>query len=204
LGGLVELQADRTACLEESAAAGPRPGGEQGEALQPSEKLTRFERAVLPHLHAAYNLARWLTRNDHDAEDVVQEAYVRALTFFSGFRGEDGRSWLLSVVRNTCYTWLEKHRGRGPTVSLDERIHGATSSLNPEEIILRQASSEELRSAIEQLPAEFREVVVLRELEDLSYKEIARALSIPLGTVMSRLTRARTRLQQYFSPPKEC
>jgi RNA polymerase sigma-70 factor (ECF subfamily) len=172
--------------------------------LQSSEKLTRFERAVLPHLHAAYNLARWLTRNDHDAEDVVQEAYVRALTFFSGFRGEDGRSWLLSVVRNTCYTWLEKHRLRGPTVSLDEQVHAPSRTLSPEEIILRQADSDELRLAIEELPLEFREVLVLRELEGLSYKEIASALGIPLGTVMSRLTRARGRLQQFLTARKEC
>jgi RNA polymerase sigma-70 factor (ECF subfamily) len=175
----------------------------EGEGLATSDKLTRFERAVLPHLHAAYNLARWLTRNDHDAEDVVQEAYVRALTFFGGFRGEDGRAWLLSVVRNTCYTWLEKHRKQEPTVSLDEKIHGSSSILNPEEILLRQASGEELRSALEDLPVEFREVIVLRELEGMSYKEIARALDIPTGTVMSRLTRGRARLQHILSAQRE-
>jgi RNA polymerase sigma-70 factor (ECF subfamily) len=167
--------------------------------LQALDKVGRFERAVLPHLEAAYNLARWLTRSDHDAEDVVQEAYVRALTFFDSFRGEDGRAWLLTVVRNTCYTWLEKHRSREPPVSLDERIHAPTSELNPEEIFLRQADGEELRAAVEALPVEFREVIVLRELEELSYKEISVVLSIPLGTVMSRLTRARARLQQSLS-----
>jgi RNA polymerase sigma factor (sigma-70 family) len=167
--------------------------------LQALDKVGRFERAVLPHLEAAYNLARWLTRNDHDAEDVVQEAYVRALTFFDSFRGEDGRAWLLAVVRNTCYTWLEKHRSKEPPVSLDERIHAPTSALNPEGIFLRRTSGEELRAAVEALPVEFREVVVLRELEELSYKEIAVVLAIPLGTVMSRLTRARARLQQSLS-----
>jgi RNA polymerase sigma-70 factor (ECF subfamily) len=171
--------------------------------LHASEKLTRFERAVLPHLEAAYNLARWLARNDHDAEDIVQEAYVRALTFFEGFRGEDGRAWLLSVVRNTCYTWLEKHRGRMPTVVLNEKVHAPSSTLNPEHLYLQQATGEELRSAVAELPLEFREVVVLRELEDLSYKEIAAVLGIPLGTVMSRLTRARARLQQSLSAREE-
>jgi RNA polymerase sigma-70 factor (ECF subfamily) len=168
-----------------------------------ASEFTRFERAVLPHLEAAYNLARWLLRNDHDAEDVVQEAYVRALTFFGSFRGEDGRAWLLSVVRNTCYTWLEKHRGRTPTVPLDEKVHAASSTLNPEQLYLQQATREELHAAVAELPLEFREVVVLRELEDLSYKEIAAVLDIPLGTVMSRLTRARARLQQTLSARKE-
>jgi RNA polymerase sigma-70 factor (ECF subfamily) len=171
--------------------------------LQALDKGTRFERAVLPHLEAAYNLARWLTRNDHDAEDVVQEAYVRAFTFFDGFRGEDGRSWLLSVVRNTCYTWLQKHRYGERTVSLDERLHGSSNALNPEQLFLAKATSEELNMAVASLPEEFREVVVLRELEGLSYKEIAAVLAIPMGTVMSRLTRARARLQQCLLARKE-
>jgi len=171
--------------------------------LQAPDKRACFERVVLPHLEAAYNLARWLTRSDHDAEDVVQEAYLRAFRFFHGFRGGDGRSWLLSVVRNTCYTWLEKHRGQGPTVSLDEQVHGPSDSLNPERLLLEQAAGEELRAVVAALPEEFREVVVLRELEGLSYKEIAAILGVPLGTVMSRLTRARARLQQCLCPRKE-
>jgi RNA polymerase sigma-70 factor (ECF subfamily) len=170
--------------------------------LEASE-LTRFERAVLPHLDAAYNLARWLVRNDHDAEDVVQDAYVRAWTFFAGFRGEDGRAWLLSVVRRTCYTWLEKHRGRAPAVPLDEKVHAPSSALDPERLCLARATAEELRAAVDALPVEFREVVVLRELEELSYKEIAVVLDVPLGTVMSRLTRARARLQQGLSAREE-
>jgi RNA polymerase sigma factor (sigma-70 family) len=187
--------------MKEPPRDGPRAEG--GRRLQASDKRTRFERAVLPHLEAAYNLARWLTRNDQDADDVVQEACVRALTFFDSFRGEDGRSWLLAVVRNTCYTWLEKHRAQQPTIPLDENVHGSSSSLNPEELFLRQAASEVLRAAVADLPLEFREVVVLREMEDLSYKEIAAVLGIPLGTVMSRLTRGRARLQQCLSARKE-
>jgi len=171
--------------------------------LQTLDKRTRFEQVVMPHLEAAFNLARWLTRNDHDAEDVVQEAYVRAFTFFDGFRGEDGRSWLLTVVRNTCYTWLEKQRPHEPTVRLDERVHAPSSALNPEHLFLRRATGEELRAVVEELPLEFREVVVLRELEGLSYKEIAAMLSLPLGTVMSRLTRGRARLRQSLSAGKE-
>jgi RNA polymerase sigma-70 factor (ECF subfamily) len=171
--------------------------------LEVPDRRTRFERAVLPHLDAAYNLARWLTRNDHDAEDVVQEATVRALTFFDGFRGEDGRSWLLSVVRNTCYTWLEKHRARQPPLSLDETVHAPSDTFNPERLFVQQATGEELRAAVDGLPMEFREVVVLRELEGLSYKQIAAVLDVPLGTVMSRLTRARARLHRALSARKE-
>ena len=171
--------------------------------LHSSDKRTRFEQVCLPHLEAAYNLARWLTRNDHDAEDVVQEAYVRAFTFFDGFRGEDGRSWLLAVVRNTCWTWLEKHRPHEKTVSLDENVHAPSSDLDPEQLFFRRAENEELREAVARLPLEFREVVVLRDLEGLSYKEVAAVLSIPLGTVMSRLTRARARLLQSLSVSKE-
>jgi RNA polymerase sigma-70 factor (ECF subfamily) len=171
--------------------------------LHALDKRGRFEQVALPHLEAAYNLARWLTRNEHDAEDVVQEAYARAYAFFDSFRGEDGRAWLLAVVRNTCYTWLEKHRPHEPTVRLDEKVHAPSSALNPEHLYLRRAASEELRAVVADLPVEFREVVVLRELEELSYKEIAAVLSIPLGTVMSRLTRARARLQQSLLARKE-
>ena len=171
--------------------------------MHAADKRARFEQVALPHLAAAYNLARWLTRHEHDAEDVVQEAYARAFTFFDGFRGGDGRAWLLAVVRNTCYTWLEKHRPPGPTVRLDEKVHAPTSALNPERLYQRREGGEALRAAVAELPAEFREVVVLRELEELSYKEIAAVLSIPLGTVMSRLTRARARLQQLLAARKE-
>jgi RNA polymerase sigma factor (sigma-70 family) len=160
-------------------------------------RLARFEQAVIPHLAAAYNLARWLTRNDHDAEDVVQEAYVRACKFFNSFHGGDSRAWLLAIVRRTCYTWLQHNRGHELQAVFDAESHGAEGeTANPETLLLRRANQQLLRQALEELPVEFREVIVLRELEGLSYKEIAHIADLPLGTVMSRLARARQRLQQ--------
>jgi RNA polymerase sigma-70 factor (ECF subfamily) len=183
-----------------SHAAGGRArtkGGPVTETIQ----LRRFEEVVLPHLDAAYNLARWLTGDDHDAEDVVQEAYFRAFKFFHGFRGGDGRAWVLTVVRHTCYTWLQRHRTREPVISFDEELHGSASDeLNPERILLQRADSQMLRAAVEALPLEFREVLVLREMEGLSYQEIAALIEIPVGTVMSRLSRARKQLQQRLAP----
>jgi RNA polymerase sigma-70 factor (ECF subfamily) len=159
--------------------------------------LTRYEEALLPHLPAAYNLARWLTRNDHDAEDVVQEAYLRALKFFGGFHGGDSRAWLLTIVRNTCYTWLQQNRPPDRTTEFDEEIHTLDGEAsNPETLLLETVDTQLLRQALEELPVEFREVVILRELEGLSYKEIADIADIPMGTVMSRLARARKRLLQ--------
>ena len=156
----------------------------------------RFEQALLPHLGAAYNLARWLTHDEHEAEDLVQEAYLRAWKSFAGFHGADGRAWLLMIVRNTCYTWLERKRARGTAAAFDEKIHGAQDdTLNPETLLLRKEDRESVQQAVEVLPVELREVVVLRELEGLSYKEIAGIAGIPIGTVMSRLARARDRLQ---------
>jgi RNA polymerase sigma-70 factor (ECF subfamily) len=161
---------------------------------------SQFEELVLPHLDAAYNLARWLTGNEHDAEDVVQDAFVRAFKFFGGFRGGNCRSWLLTIVRNTAYSWLEKNRGRHPADEFNEEVHATEDeSANPEAQLLLQADREQVRQAVEQLPAEFREVIVLRELEDLSYREIAGIAGIPIGTVMSRLARARKILQQTLS-----
>jgi RNA polymerase sigma factor (sigma-70 family) len=165
--------------------------------LHDDSQLTRFEQAILPHLDAAYNLARWLTRRDQDAEDVVQEACLRAFQFFGSFRGGDGRTWLLAIVRNTCYTWLQKNRGREQTVSFDEEKHGLTlAERGPEVRLLQTEDAEMLHDALRELPTEFREVVVLRELEELSYQEIAHVAGIPVGTVMSRLARGRERLQQ--------
>jgi len=156
-----------------------------------------FEREVLPHLDAAYNLARWLTRNDQDAQDVVQEAYLRAFRFFSGFRGGDARAWLLKIVRNTCYTWLQQNRPQQPTEEFDEKLFGLDPrALNPEEALLRSDSGKLLRQALEILPKDFREVLILRELEGMSYKEISAVTGMPLGTVMSRLSRARSGLRQ--------
>ena len=159
--------------------------------------LQNFEEAALPHLRAAYNLARWLTRNETDAEDVVQEAYLRAYKHFGSFHGGDGRPWLLAIVRNTCYTWMRHNRSRELTVPLDDELHEIESKdLNPEALLLQSAESQAVRQALEELPVEFREVIVLREFEGLSYKQIADVVEIPLGTVMSRLARARKRLQQ--------
>jgi RNA polymerase sigma factor (sigma-70 family) len=161
------------------------------------DKLDRFEETVLPHLGAAYNLARWLVRNDQDAEDVVQEAYLRALRFFGGFRGGDSRSWLLTIVRNACYTWLHDNRLQEQTTVFDEEVHGIDGGAsNSETTLLRNTDIHALRQALGQLPVEFREVVILRELEGLSYKEIGDIANIPLGTVMSRLARGRKQLQQ--------
>ena len=156
-----------------------------------------FELEVLPHLDAAYNLARWLMRNDEDAQDVVQEAYMRAFRFFSGFRGEDVRPWLLRIVRNTCYTWLQLHRLPSHTTEFDEELFVPDSGAqNAEEALLRNDGSKLLRQALETLPTDFREVLVLRELQGMSYKEISEVTGMPPGTVMSRLSRARTRLRQ--------
>ncbi len=158
-------------------------------------KLVSFEIVVVPHMGAAYNLARWLIGNEHDAEDMVQEAYLRAYRFFDAYRGGDGRSWLLTIVRNTCYTWLQQNRK--PLLALDEDMPELNNTQsNPEEILLRNVNAELLRSAVADLPLEFREAIVLRELEGLSYKEISAIACVPLGTVMSRLARARSRLQQ--------
>ncbi len=156
-----------------------------------------FESSVLPHLDAAYNLARWLTRNEHDAQDMVQEAYLRAFRFFGGFRGGDTRAWLLQIVRNTCYTQLQNNRPQELATTFDEEIHSEKSgSMNPETLLLRSRDSQLLRQALEELPVNFREVLVLHELEGLSYSEIAEVSNIRLGTVMSRLSRARERLRQ--------
>jgi RNA polymerase sigma-70 factor (ECF subfamily) len=162
-------------------------------------KRERFEQTVLPHLDAAYNLARWLTRNDQDAQDVTQEACLRAFRFFDGYQGGNMRAWFLTIVRNTCYTWLHQNRAPGGSDEVfDEEIHSTDESggASPEIQALAGADRETLRRALEELPEVFREVLVLRELEGMSYKEIADVSSVSLGTVMSRLARARTRLRQ--------
>jgi len=177
------------------ARAGQEREVNQSRVLEQPD-VARFEQAILPHLTAAYNLARWLTGNDHDAEDVVQESYLRALKFFSGFRGGSSRPWLLTIVRNTCYTWMRRNRMEEPGLELDEEIYVDSNSPSPEAILLAAARSDIVHRALEQLPAEFREIVILRELEGLSYKEIAEVAGVPVGTVMSRLARARARLQK--------
>jgi RNA polymerase sigma-70 factor (ECF subfamily) len=163
--------------------------------LPGQEELTRFERAVLPHWKAAYNLARWLVGHEQDAEDVVQEAYLRAFKFFDGFHGEDSRAWLLAIVRNTAYTWLRQNKQIEVATEFDEELHSAEGDeTTSESELVRMADYQELREALEALPVAYREVIILHDLEGLAYKEIARVADIPLGTVMSRLARARKRL----------
>ena len=160
----------------------------------------RFEEVALPHLPAAYNLARWLVRNDQDAEDVVQEAYLRAFRFFEGYRGGESRAWLLTIVRHTCYTWLQRNRARELTDSIDESHEEATADFaNPEMRLAQEADAQMVRASLAELPLEFREVMVMRELEELSYKEIATIADLPIGTVMSRLARGRKRLHSLLA-----
>jgi RNA polymerase sigma-70 factor (ECF subfamily) len=159
--------------------------------------LPNFEQAVLPHLDAAYNLARWLTRNQQDAEDAVQDAYLRAYRFFPSYRGGDARPWLMKIVRNTCYTWLRANRPLQEAAEFDENLFPpATPAQNPEESALETSNSALLQKALEQLPAKSREVIVLREIEELSYRQIAEIMGVPPGTVMSSLSRARARLRE--------
>lgn len=175
--------------------------GKGGDVLDLQERA-RFEQLVLPHLDAAFNLSRWLLRSRTDAEDVAQEAMLRAFRFFRGFHGGDARAWLLQIVRNTCYTWLEKNRQMDLMTEFDEDLH-QQSSATPEALAIAGDNRERLVKALDELPVRFREVLVLRELEGCSYKEIATITSIPIGTVMSSLARARQRLQRSLTQPKQ-
>jgi RNA polymerase sigma-70 factor (ECF subfamily) len=169
--------------------------GARGKHLIGPENRDDFQRTILPHLDAAYNLARWVLKNEADAQDVVQEAYLRALRFCGTFRGGDPRAWLLTIVRNTAYTWLSRNRSADPPIPFDEEQH-PDEAVPVDVELIRRADSRALRTAMEELPTEFREIVVLRDLEGLSYKEIAEVADLPIGTVMSRLARARSRLKQ--------
>jgi len=156
----------------------------------------RFEQVVLPHLDAAYNLARWLVRSPADADDVVQEACLRALRFFDGFRGGDSRAWLLKIVRNTCYSWIRKNRPSTLADEFDETVHtGEKAGEGVEAELISRDESDRIRKALEMLPVTFREVLVLREMEGFSYKEISEVTGVPMGTVMSSLSRARQKLR---------
>jgi RNA polymerase sigma factor (sigma-70 family) len=177
--------------------------GERTPSLDEPSKAKRFEQLFVAHLDSAYDLARWLTRDERNAEDVVQEACLRAFKFLDGFHGENARVWLLAIVRNTFYSWLRKNQSQALNVPLDEDgADGVALEFdggNPVDELLQQKDARRLiNGALEQLPAEFREVIVLRELEDLSYKEIAAVADIPIGTVMSRLARARKLLLQHL------
>jgi RNA polymerase sigma-70 factor (ECF subfamily) len=158
-----------------------------------NEQQTQFERLVTPHLDAAYNLARWLAGNDHDAEDIAQEACLRAFRFVSGCRGSDGRAWLLTIVRNTAYSWLKANRPQLVVRIDDHELAELEDQTTTHHSF--HADGAVLRSALESLPLEFREALILRELEGLSYKEIAEVAEVPVGTVMSRIARARRQLQ---------
>jgi RNA polymerase sigma factor (sigma-70 family) len=165
--------------------------------IENSETLVSFETVMMPHLDAAYNLARWMTRNDADAQDVVQEAYLRAMRFFDSFAGGNGRGWMLAIVRNTCYSWMQRNRPAEALHVFDENEHFAERpGSNPETDLLLRARRESLELCIRELPVQFREIIVLRELEGMSYREVAEAAEVPVGTVMSRLARARKRLEQ--------
>ncbi len=172
--------------------------------MSDDENWRRFELLALPHMDAAYNLARWLTHNEHDAEDVVQEAFVRAMRYMSGFRGENARPWLLQIVRHSCFSWLKENRP-AERLLLDEAEEpwhdiAAPAADEPQAIALRNADRVQINRAIAALPVAYREVLVLRELEDLSYNDIARIADIPVGTVMSRLARARGLMREALAP----
>jgi RNA polymerase sigma-70 factor, ECF subfamily len=171
---------------------------EQGAAQE--HELTSFEAMMLPHLDAAHNLARWLMRNEQDAQDVVQEAYLRAFKSFSGFHGSNGRAWLLTIVRNTSYTLLKKNRAADLTTTFEEELHAnGCESVSPAIILEHAEDAELITGAMSELPAEFREILTLRHQEELSYQEIGEILKIPIGTVMSRLARARGKLREYLA-----
>jgi RNA polymerase sigma-70 factor (ECF subfamily) len=159
------------------------------------EQQARFEELVLPHLDAAYRLARLLLKRDEDAQDVVQDAYIKALKGFERFRGGDARAWILMIVRNTAFTWLKKHYADRDVIPFDEAVHHPSTEESLSESAYEERSRQ-LREALARLPVEFREILVLREVEGWSYKELASALHLPLGTVMSRLNRARQHLRE--------
>jgi len=174
--------------------------GNEREGAAEEHELASFEAVMLPHMDAAHNLARWLLRNEQDAQDVVQEAYLRAFKSFSGFHGSNGRAWLLTIVRNTSYTLLKKNRTADLTTTFDEEIHATgPESVSPATILEHAEDAELIKNAMNKLPAEFREILTLRHQEELSYQEIGEILKIPTGTVMSRLARARAKLREYLA-----
>ncbi len=192
-----EAHRQGTIAADPSGSATMHKAMDQGET--PRGRLRRFEEAVLPHLDAAHNLARWLTGSDGDGEEVVQTACLRALRFFDGFHGANPRAWLLAIVRNAFYTWLQQNRAQELATPFDEEVHAEEAGRDPEADLLLHADRHLLRQALEALPVAYREAIVLREIEGLSYKEIAGVAGIPIGTVMSRLARARRHLQDFVT-----
>jgi len=173
-----------------------------GFALSDTSKLSRFESVVLVHLDAAYNLARWLTHDAAGADDAVQDACLRAFRFFDGLQGPSPKAWFMAVVRNACLDWLKDQRVRGAEESYDDELH-ASATNTTESTVARDSDAHWVRSGIAALPREYREVLVLRELEELSYKEISAIVDVPIGTVMSRLSRGRDLLQQRLLQSRE-
>jgi RNA polymerase sigma factor (sigma-70 family) len=167
--------------------------------MNEEEKLTRFEGEMLPLMNDAYNLARWLMQNEQDARDMVQEAYLRAFKFFSGVRGETGRAWLLRIVRNVCYDHLKKRKVH----SSDVELENIADESSPESELQVKSDVEAVRSALATLPEDFRTVLVLREMEELSYREISEITQVPIGTVMSRLARGRQQLAEVLKQMRE-
>ena len=165
------------------------------------QNATRFEQLVLPHLDDAFTLAQYLLRNQHDAQDAVQESVLRALRYFGGFRGDDARAWLLTIVRNYCYTWKKGGLTDRSTVQMhDEDTLQLADAHGADDLAIQSSESERVRAAVDALPADLREVIVLRELSELSYREISEVVGVPIGTVMSRLSRARNRLADALEP----
>ncbi len=180
-----------------------------GGSLIKQNKIKRFNQIAIPHLDAAYNLAKWLTRNHQDAEDIVQESYMKAFRHFDGFRGADAKAWLLAIVRNTCYTWLKSKNNLQMEEFDEESGHGellnqlsesVVNNSTPEQIMFQTVDRDLINQAMQELPIEFREVLVLREQEGFSYHEIAGIAGIPVGTVMSRLARARGLMRSLLAP----
>ena len=185
---------------EPRAGAGDRTSGK-----------SRFERLALPHLDAAFNLARWLAGNTADAEDIVQDAYFRAFRYFESFHGENIRVWLLAIVRTSFLSWIQKNRSPSLVFLAEEPASAAVETAwtevpdNPETLLLRGLDASAIARLVAELPHEYREVLILREIEDFSYREIATITGTPIGTVMSRLARARTRLRQaWLAHDTEC
>ena len=163
----------------------------------------RFERVVLPFLDDAYTLARYLVRDEHDAQDVVQDAALRAFRYFDGYSGGDARSWLLAIVRNCSLTWMQKRKGDDRIVPLVDAEADLSGGREADAAVIASSERARLDRAMAALAVEFREVLILRELQDLSYREISDVVGVPIGTVMSRLARARKRLAELLTDVRE-
>ena len=170
------------------------------DAVAADDRTRRFELLAMPHLDAAFNLARWLAGNTADAEDVVQDAYLRAFRYLDAFRGDNFRVWLLTIVRNSFLDWLKENRsGRQLFQPAPDDMDWADPAPSAEAMLLDRVDSETLNTLVAQLPAEYREILILREIEDFSYKDIASVTGVPAGTVMSRLSRARSALRKAWA-----